>query len=102
MSITKIDEDLWMVSGYGVFEIKDKLKSLGCIWSKDRKGWMFGKSNPNRKQIEKCVNDLKEQKEEKSKKAWSEALLACNLKFVKKGTEDYDRVLDAFKTIVSV
>ena len=77
------------------FILKEKIKELGGKWDKEAKKWNVPMT---------AVTDLKKmsQKVDDDKtKIWIKACEFLNFKFVKKGTGEYDQVLQVYKDLIN-
>jgi hypothetical protein len=87
------------ISGFGSFDHKDTLKFYRCKWDNDAKNW-FVPDDADVKMISKLIKKINEVATQKTNEKWASACASCDVKFAKKGTEDYERVLAKFKELV--
>jgi hypothetical protein len=87
------------ISGFGSFEHKDTFKFYKCKWDNDAKNW-FVPDDADIKMISKLIKKINEVATQKTNEKWASACASCDVKFAKKGTEDYERVLAKFKELV--
>ena len=83
-----------------VYEIKDKLKALKCVWKSDAKHWEITKQT-DLVGVGQALEDLNNQHKDKITNAWREACALNNIKFCKKNDEDYDKVYKSFRELLS-
>lgn len=86
------------ISGFGSFEHKDTLKFHKCKWDNVAKNWSVPPET-DVKMITKLIKKINEESTRKTNEMWASACVDCDVTFAKKGTEDYDRVLERFKEI---
>jgi lipid A disaccharide synthetase len=87
------------ISGFGSFEHKDTFKFYKCKWDNDAKNW-FVPEDADVKMISKLIKKINEVATQKTNDKWASACASCDVKFAKKGTEDYEIVLAKFKELV--
>ena len=87
------------ISGFGSFEHRETFRFYKCKWDKDAKNW-YVPPETDVKMVSKLVKKINEEATQKTNEKWAKACAICDVSFVKKGTEDYDRVLAKFKEIV--
>ena len=87
------------ITGFGSFEHKDTFKFYKCKWDNDAKNW-FVPEDADVKMISKLIKKINELATHKTNEKWASACASCDVKFAKKGTEDYERVLAKFKELV--
>lgn len=87
------------ISGFGSFDHKDTLKFYRCKWDNDSKNWVVPPET-DLKIITKLIKKINEESTRKTNEKWATACADCDVKFAKKGTEEYDRVLTRFKELV--
>ena len=87
------------ISGFGSFEHKDTLKFYKCKWDNDAKNW-YVPEDADTKMISKLIKKINEVATQKTNEKWAQACADCDVKFAKKGTDDYEKVLQKFKELV--
>ena len=87
------------ISGFGSFEHKDTFKFYKCKWDNSAKNW-FVPEDADVKTISKLIKKINADATQKTNDKWARACTECDVKFAKKGTEEYDRVLIKFKELV--
>jgi hypothetical protein len=96
MDIVRIDDNLSKIVK-GSYEFKDLIKKHGGKWDNNSKIWII----PNQS-IENFKNEAyitKEYTDRAKRMNWQKALDKFDLKFVSKGTKDYEKVFDFYKSI---
>ena len=87
------------ISGFGSFEHKDTLKFYKCKWDNDAKNW-YVPEETDTKMISTLIKKINEEATRKTNEKWAQACADCDVKFAKKGTDDYEKVLQKFKELV--
>jgi len=82
------------------YALKDKIKQLcpEAHFDKENRVWMVAKACLP--ELTRLSEDLISENKEKSKHVWKKACEQFNLSFVKKGTPEYDKVLQVFKELI--
>lgn len=96
ISYIRFSETETKITG-NTYPLKDTLKLLGGKFDMERKTWVV----PTTEVSKVRIAQEKYQKEQKqaSVKKWEKALENTGYKFVKKGTAEYDIVLEEFKKL---
>ena len=84
------------ISGFGSFDHKDTLKFYRCKWDNDAKNWLVSE-DADVKMLSKLIKKINAETTQKTNDKWAKACTECDVKFAKKGTDDYNRVLIKFK-----
>ena len=86
------------VTGFKAYAYKESLKFLGCKWDKDNKSWFVPIEYEFR--VKHFIEITNQKEKELLGERWKKACEACNVEFVKKGTEEYNKVMEVFKNTV--
>ena len=92
----KIDENLSKVVK-GSYEIREVLKVYGGKWDAQNKYWTF--PTKNEQHIKDGIETLFDRENRAKQAKWKQALQYFDLKYVSKGSEDYNTVLDFYKLL---
>jgi hypothetical protein len=92
----RIDENTHRLSGY-TMPIKDLLKRYGATYEPSSRTWLVPDSEKPRLNSDIKMFELR-QKVEKGNK-WTKACNSCGLDFVTKGTPEYFKVLECYKSL---
>ena len=84
------------IAGYGSYEHKENFKFYKCKWDKDAKNW-FVPSDADTTMILKLIESINSVEKKKMEERWAEACNVCGFDFVKRGTPEYNKVMDKFK-----
>jgi len=88
----------FQVKGF-TFQIKDKLKQLGCKWNNEFKVWICNSDNKNT--VQQLLDEVNLKIDDNIKEQWKNAMLTHNYDRVKKGTVEYENVYSTFKKNLS-
>lgn len=87
-----------------IYENIFNLKFFKCVYNDKLKIWMIG-PNTNTYELEMCLKKVNEENKLNKAKLWNDAINNVNtlqnkqLKYVKKGSDDYKLVLEEYKKL---
>jgi hypothetical protein len=84
------------IVGFGSFDHKDTFKFYGCLWDNETKSWYIP-DTANHEEIQKVIDTVNENENQKILNRWKESCKACNVPYAKKGTPEYEQVLEWLK-----
>lgn len=93
------DQTMLAVTGY-TYKFKDIFRENCGKFDKDSKTWVIPKNKQN--EITRLIRKQASIDEERGREVWQLALKKYKLKFVKKGTKEYEMVKDAFIEIMKL
>ena len=82
------------VEGFNLFQHRDNLKAYHCHWNPETKTW---KAPDNTNKLEKYIEKVNDGEKKKVNLIWQKACKEKGYEFVKKGTPQYEEVLQIFK-----
>jgi len=88
-----------------IYENKDHLKFFKCLWDMDTKTWRIPYEDHHLNRLMEFIkrwNEDQELNNETKKALWKQASDNLQLKFVKKGTPEYESVKSEFIKLVKV
>lgn len=93
MDIIRLDENFHKITR-GSYELKDVIKKHGGKWDPNNKVWIIPSSSVENFKHEAYIT--KEFNEREKRMRWQKALDKFDLKFVSKGTKDYEKVFEFY------
>lgn len=86
-----------------IYENKDHLKFYRCLWDKETKQWRIPYEQQHLDRLEAFVvewNKMQEEKDNKKRELWQQALDNLRLRFAARGTPEYELVKQEFKRLI--
>ncbi len=84
-----------------VYEIKDKLKALQCVWNPESKCWEINEKT-DVVGVSAALENLNKKQQDKTTEIWREACAINKIKFCKKNDENYEKVLETFRELLDI
>ena len=84
------------IVGHEAYNHKDTFKFYGCLWDKESKTWYIPET-ANHEAIEKVIDVANQHEKEKMLERWKQACKECNVAYAKKGTPEYEQVIEWLK-----
>ncbi len=86
-----------------IYSNKDHLKFFRCLWDKETKTWRIPYEDVHLKRLMEFIKRWNEEQEatnETKRDLWKQACENLNIKFAKKGSDEYKQVVEEFKKLM--